>query len=497
MFLLGKSGPISYSRRHAIRRSSAPFMNTVAPQAIRRKKQTWSRRRFLKAGALTALSAASWNRVLGANDRVGIGMIGVGLMGTIHLRNFRDQPDAQIAAVCETFSPRLGAAAELAGNKPAQHRDFRRLLEDKNVDAVVVATPDHWHALLTMMACAAGKDVYVEKPLTLFVREGRWMVDAARRFKRVVQAGTQQRSGPHYQRARELIRGGKIGDLVSAQFSSLRNISPGFGNPPDGTAPAELDYDLWLGPAPQRPYNPNRAIYHFRWFWDYAGGQMTNLGAHSLDIIHWITGVKGPKAVSSAGGRLFLRDNCETPDLQDTIIEYPGFNAVSQIRECASGFTKTGTSGLEFQGNKGTMALGRAGFQVTPDKRENPTNIVARIIGGHPVGGPQPVPESGPALWTEPMEDKTGDAKDQYVRHTRNFLDCIKSRKEPVSDLESAHRVATVCHLANISLRTGRKIRWDAEKEEILGDAEATDMLVRTYRKPWDAELRAIGARTA
>ncbi|MHB8524032.1 MAG: Gfo/Idh/MocA family protein [Limisphaerales bacterium] len=468
---------------------------TSAPQPPTSEPQTGlTRRRFIKSGTAAVLTAASWNRVLGANERIGIGIIGFGLVGRIHTRNFKAQPDAQIVGVAETFRPRREAAAALVGGNVAQYGDFRRLLDDKNVDAVVVATPDHWHALLTMMACAAGKDVYVEKPLTLFVREGRWMVDVARRHKRVVQVGTQQRSGPHYQRARELIRQGRLGQLVSVQCNFFRNVTPGFGNPPDQSPPPELDYDLWLGPAPQRAYNPNRAIYHFRWFWDYSGGQMTNLGAHSLDTVHWCAGVQGPIAVMSAGGRFFLKDNCEVPDVQDVIIEYPGFHTVCQFRECAGGYTKTGMGGVIFNGNKGTMELARDGYEIVADRKENPTNIVAKIIGGHPVGGPQPVPEAGEEYWTEPAKDTSGDWKDQYVQHVRNFLECVKSRREPNSDLESAHRVATVCHLANISLRTGRKIAWDAEKEEIRGDAEASQMLVRPYRKPWDTELEALGA---
>src|SRR5262249_43963109 len=155
------------------------------------------------------------------------------------------------------------------------------LLDNRDVDAVVVSTPDHWHALMTMMACAAGKDVYVEKPLSLFVREGRWMIDVARREGRVVQVGTQQRSGPHYQRACELIRSGHLGAVSSVRMAASRNIMPGFGSPPDGPPPAGLDWDLMLGPAPAHAYNPNRALYHFRWFWDYSGGQMTNLGQHA------------------------------------------------------------------------------------------------------------------------------------------------------------------------------------------------------------------------
>lgn len=468
-------------------------MRPNSPSPTPPRTSRLSRRRFIQAGAAAAaLSAASWNRVVGANERIGVGVIGFGLIGRIHARNFKAQPDVQMVGVAEVFQPRLEAGAELLGSGAAKYRDFRRLLDNKDVDAVIVATPDHWHALMTMMACAAGKDVYVEKPLTLFVEEGRWMLEAARRHRRVVQVGTQQRSGPHYQKARELIRSGHLGELVSVQCNYFRNVSPGFGNPADQSAPPELDYDLWLGPAPRRPYNPNRAVYHFRWFWDYSGGQMTNLGAHSLDTIYWITGVKGPRAVMCSGGRYFLRDNCEVPDVQDAIIEYPGFHTVCQFRECAAGFSRTGMGGVDFHGNKGTMTLGRDGFEVSPDKKENPINILARIIGGHPVGGPQPVPEPANQRWTEPVEDNSGDWKDQYVQHTRNFLDCIKSRAQPNSELESGHQVATVCHLANISMKVGRKIRWDAEKEAILDDAEASQLLVRPYRRPWDAELKSL-----
>jgi predicted dehydrogenase len=450
-----------------------------------------NRRSFLQAGAvgLTALSA---RRVRGANDRVGVGIIGFGLIGRIHTRSFLKHPDVNLVGVAETYRPRLEAAAELVGSGMTPYRDFRRLLDNKHVDAVVVATPDHWHALMTMMACAAGKDVYVEKPLTLFVREGRWMIDVARRHQRVIQVGTQNRSGPTFQRAREFLQQGQLGTIVSAQNNYFRNVMPGFGNPPDQDPPPELDYDLWLGPAPLRRYNPNRAIYHFRWFWDYSGGQMTNLGQHSLDLVHWFLGVQGPKAATSAGGRRFLKDNCEVPDTQDVILEYPGFNVVCQYREASAGRDSAGMGALVFYGTRGCLPVSRSGFEVSPDPKVDPTNTVAAILGGHPVGGPQPVPEEKGQFWTERLKDDSGEPMQDYVRHARNFLDCIKSRQQPLSDLESGHQVATACHLANISLRTGRKIVWDAQHEEIVGDPEAAKLLVRPYRAPWDAELRAL-----
>jgi predicted dehydrogenase len=456
-----------------------------------------TRRAFVKSTAL-ATSAAAWSarsyaQVPGANERVGIGVIGFGLIGRIHTRSFHGLPGSRVVAVADTYEPRRKAAADLVGSGVSLYADFRRLLEDKNVDAVVVATPDHWHALQTMLACAAGKDVYVEKPLHLFVREGRWMLDIAQRHRRIVQVGTQQRSAPHYQTARQLLRDGRIGEIVSVQCNFFRNVSPGIGNPPDGSPPKDLDWDMLLGPAPQRPYNPNRALYHFRWFWDYSGGQMTNLGHHSLDIVHWIFDLAGPRAVTSAGGRWFLKDNGEVPDVQDALIEYPKFPAIVQFRECAAGAGTTSMGALTFMGTKGTMQLGRDGYEIVPDKKVAPVNTFARIIGGHPVGGPQLTPEPSEQFWCEAEKNKSGDSQAQYVEHARNFLDCIKSRQMPHSDLASSHRVSTTCHLANISLRLGRKLRWESERQDILDDAEASAMLSRPYRAPWDRELQALG----
>ncbi len=453
-----------------------------------------TRRAFVQT-TVTGLTALSARHVLGANERINVGLIGFGLIGRFHLAALLEQSDARIAAVCDVHRGRVEAAAAMAGTNPARYGDFRKLLEDKNVDTVYVATPDHWHALMTMMACAAGKDVYVEKPLTLFVREGRWMLEVARRTQRVIQVGTQNRSGPPFQKARELIQQGRLGQIVAASNNNLRNISPGFGNPPDGTPPPELDYDMFLGPAPKRPYNPNRSIYHFRWFWDYSGGQATNLGQHSLDLVHWTLGVKAPKSVYSLGGRWFLKDNCEVPDTQDVIMEYPGFTVTCQYREATAGRGGLGMGGLTYYGTKGCLPISRGGFELHADPRINPNNAVAGILGvkGHPVGGPQLEPETRGQFWTTPANDASGDAIKDYARHTRNFLDCVKSRKQPLSDLQSGHEVATACHLSNLSLRTGRKIVWDAEREEIIGDREANAMLVRPYRAPWDAELRALG----
>ncbi len=441
--------------------------------------------------ALAALTAASYSRIKGANDRVQVGFVGYGLIGAQHVFDFKAQPDCELVALSDVYQPRLEQGVAACGSLCKGYPDFRRLLDQKDIQAVVVSTPDHWHALVTMMACAAGKDVYVEKPLTLFVKEGRWMVDVARRHKRVVQSGTQQRSGLHYAHARQLLRDGYIGRINGAAIAFHRNILPGYGAPADTAVPAGFDYNMWLGPAPQRPFNPKRGIYHFRWFWDYSGGQMTNLGAHDLDIVHWITGVKGPTAVTSSGGRFGLdpaQDNGETPDTQDALFEYPGFTATVSIRETSMG--RKDAYDMQIFGTKGSLSITRSGFEITCDPKSDPTQTIPRFKG-HPTGGPQGEVTKPVETWCAGMKE-AGSSPEQFTRHVRNFLECIKSREMPVSDVEYAHQVATACHLANISLRLGRKVRWDAETETIPGDAEANAMLTRPYRKPWDGVLKSL-----
>jgi predicted dehydrogenase len=451
-----------------------------------------NRRSFLTATGAATLTAASYDRVHGANERIGVGFIGYGLIGKRHALDFQAEPDVAPIAIAETHSGRLAEARKQLGESTRGYADFRKLIDDKDVQAVVVSTPDHWRALMTMLACAAGKDVYVEKPLSLFVREGRWMVDVAVRNKRVVQVGTQQRSGKHYQRARDLIRAGHIGKVVTVKMHAYRNIMPGFGSPPDGDPPAELDWDMLLGPAPLRKYNPNRGIYHFRWFWDYSGGQMTNLGHHALDIVRWVLG-GDPTAVTSSGGRFALADNGETPDTQDALFEFTGtgggWTAHWSHRETSGWLVRP--MSIEFYGTKGVLGIDRKGFTIKPDKKVPPESRIP-VFGGTPVGGPK-TKEPGPdEFWTTAIEDTTGSESEQFKGHVRNFLNCVKSRAAPSSDLESSHRVSTMCHLANLSLRLGRKLRWNAAEETTIGDKEAAALLVRGYRPPWDRELQAL-----
>lgn len=355
------------------------------------------------------------------------------------------------------------------------------MLERRDLDAAVVSTPDHWHALMTILACAAGKDVYVEKPLTHAVREGEWMIAAARHNKRVVQVGTQQRSGEHYKKCVELIRGGQIGELRSVRIASFRNITPGFTKAVGERPLTDEDWRMWLGPAPYVPFDDRRCIYHFRWFWDYSGGQTTNLLSHNLDIVQWVTGAV-PRAVSAHGGRYTLGGIGETPDVVEAIYDYPGFLTTWSCREiCAAG-----GGGLEFYGTKGMLKINRSGFEVIPDRLISPDDQIPQFTA------PRRAPSSEPQLRTTAMKrDGYEQVRDQFRPHVRDFLDSIKSRKAPISDLESGHQTSLSCHLANLSMKLGRTLRWDARKQDVIGDREASRLLTKEYRAPWDRELKA------
>src|SRR5690606_4589479 len=288
--------------------------------------------------------------------------------------------DVDIVAVCDVYAPNLDEGTKLVldrrGTAPRQVTDFRQILDDTAIDAVIIGTPDHWHALQTVMACQAGKDVYVEKPTSVAIAEGRKMVEAARKYKRIVQVGTQQRSAAHFQQAVTLVRSGIIGTVTAVRCWNVSNQAPeGIGNPPDSDPPEGLDWDMWLGPAPKRPFNPNRfGVYpnvfsYFRYFWDYAGGMMTDWGVHLIDIVQWAMDVDAPLAVSAVGGKFCLTDNRETPDTLIASCQYPGFVMTYENRTCNAREINGHGYGIEFYGSDGTLFVGRGGFEIVPEKR--------------------------------------------------------------------------------------------------------------------------------
>lgn len=423
-----------------------------------------------------------------ASDRIRVGVIGCGGMGRLDLADFQKNRDVEIAAVCDVFEPNLQAALRIAGERTPAHKDFRRILEDKSIDAVVVATPDHWHPVIAIEACNAGKDVYVEKPISHTVREGRLMVECASRQQRVVQVGIQQRSGSHFQRAVKIVQDGRIGDVLFAQCwnHNFRTDRTGIGHPPDGDPPATLDWDMWLGPAPKVPYNSARQT-KFRVFWDYAGGELTNWCVHLIDIVHWAVRVDTPATVVSSGGKWYYQDCRECADTQEVIWEYPGNLLVRYSTMMHSSFgpngdpgaNSFGSYGVLLQGTKGTLFIDRAGYRLTPQPvvqyergAESQRSSYDDLVG------------SGMYYTTETAAE-SGVTSPQHAPHVRNFLDCVKSRKKPVGDIETGHKSTATCLIGNVALRTGLKLHWDGGAERFTNSEEANRMLTKTYRKPW------------
>jgi predicted dehydrogenase len=308
------------------------------------------RRNFLKTAAV---SAPFLGRAAGANDEIRIGQIGLGTRGAYELEICRRTKGARVVAVADVYQSLVD---QYKGDADG-YGDFRRILDRKDIDAVFVSTPDHWHAPISILACQAGKDVWCEKPLSHTIHEGRMMVAAARKYNRVMQTGSQQRSAPHFQKVVELVQRGHIGKVAAIECWNEENDTPeGAGNPPDTDPPPGLDWDMYLGPAPKVPYNRNRYIWHYRWFWDYSGGMMTDWGAHHMDIIQWAMQVDGPLSATAAGGRFCLRDNCQTPDTLSTLFEYPGFVVRYSVRQGNGRRLEGRPNGIAFYGTGGTLS---------------------------------------------------------------------------------------------------------------------------------------------
>ncbi|HXE81567.1 MAG TPA: Gfo/Idh/MocA family oxidoreductase, partial [Vicinamibacterales bacterium] len=445
-------------------------------------RRSRSRRQFLKtsvagaAGAALASSpspsaaAASARRVAGANRRVRVGLIGCGGMGTNDLRAML-RAGAQCVALCDVDDEQSARTKESIGKEFDQTpdlvtRDFRRLLDRKDIDAVVVATPDHWHALQTVMACQAGKDVYVEKPLALSIGEGRIMVDVARRHGRVVQMGTQQRSAPHFAEAVEYVRSGRLGKIRLVKTWAYQDWMGNIPVVPDSDPPPTVDYDMWLGPAPKRPFNRNRFHFNFRWFFDYSGGLMTDWGAHMIDIANWGMDVNAPRAAVSVGGKFgFPEDAEETPDTQQALWEFDGFSMVWEHATAIGQGPFMRDHGVAFHGNNGILVVDRGGWEVFPETvTERGTGKRYRMAG-------------------EPRRGTGG--VNYHQAHVENFLECLDSRARPRSDVEIGHESMIACHLANIAFRLKRRVSWDVEGERVIGDEEAQAMVMAKYREPW------------
>jgi predicted dehydrogenase len=440
-----------------------------------------NRRTFTKRAALAGLTTAlSAGRVLGANDRIRLGFIGLGNRGDQVLDGFLEHKDAEVVAICDIYQPYLDFASKKIGGSPQQFKDYRQLLERKDLHAVVISTPDHWHALQTIHACQAEKDVYVEKPLSLCVAEGRKMVEAARKHNRITQVGLHRRSSDFVREAAEIVRSGGIGHVTVARAFHIQNEWPkGIGNPPNEDPPADFDWEAWLGPAPKVPYNKNRSFYRFRWFYDYSGGQLTNFGVHYLDVIHWALGQDAPLAVTAMGGKFVIRDNREVPDTLEVIWTYPGNTLVtfSQFNASAPPAGQPRAE-IEFRGTKGTLYIYSNGYEVVPES-VTPNEFAART----------PVDRSRERGWrtgAKPMivaRKQSGKAPTEA--HARNFLDGVRSRQPCNCDIEVGHRDTSAALIGNIAHRTKTYLEWDGKAERFTNDAAANKYLSYAYRAPY------------
>jgi predicted dehydrogenase len=427
---------------------------------------TLNRRDFLNTAAALAAGSSTANlaaRVYAGEDEkskdrppVKLAIMGVNSRGKQLLPGFVEIPEVEIAYICDPDSDTIPSAVKIVqdGGKPTPRieKDFRVALDDPSVTALVCAAPDHWHALATILACQAGKDVYVEKPCCHNPIEGQRMIAAARRYNRVVQVGTQRRSGLDMQAAVKEIQSGRLGkvNFVRCWITSVR---PNIGREQPATPPANLDFNLWCGPGPDREYKKNLVHYHWHWRWDYGTGECGNNGIHALDLARWGLGIDFVDLVNCGGGKYFFDDDQETPDTQLATFEVPGACIQWEHRTWSPRGIDGEGFGVAFYGSQGTLVTNGRGWVIYEGTGKNET-----VAAKH-------------------------DASELEKAHKANFLDCIASREKPNADIEIAHRSTLLCHLANIAWRTRSVVRFDKASETIVGNEPAAKLIGRTYRK--------------
>ncbi len=413
-----------------------------------------TRRQFVRSSAALTLTAAAYARAADRpNDKVRVAVMGTRVRGKFHLGAFPAEPGVEVTHVVEVDESLVPAAlAALKKRQSAEakvEKDVRRVLDDKSVTALVVAAPDHWHALATVWACQAGKHVYVEKPVSHNLIEGRRMVKAARRSNRVVQVGTQRRSAAHVHAAREFVTAGKLGKVPFAR-TWIAGDRPSIGHKKDGPVPKGVDYSLWLGPARDRPFNPNRFHYNWHWFWEYGTGELGNNGIHALDVARYVLGLDAPTRVTSAGGIHFYDDDRETPDTQVATFDFPGCTLVWEHRIWAKTGLEGEPFGIALHGEKGTLVFTAKGWHV----KDGSVEASEKAVGA------------------------------EAAQHVRNFLACVRDGKTPNADIEEGHKSTRLCHLGNIAYRLGKTLKFDPATET-TGDPEADRLLGREYRPPF------------
>jgi len=429
-----------------------------------------NRRRFLKKSAgYTAgvLAAAAFGPAINANgkrpasERVRLGFIACGGRARQLMKIFKRFPDVDIAMISDVIEPRMNAAMRLLAAGAHRHKPQRavrheHILHRKDIDAVVIATTEHWHGIPHIEACQAGKHIFVEKPLSHTVVEGRAMVEAVKKYGVIAVMGTQQRAGGHYKKAVEIIQSGRLGKIALVECWNYHNTRNRVGRAPDSNPPPGYHWDRWLGPALSVPFNPTRLSYS--WWFDYGGGMMTNWAVHHIDVILWAMQVDSPKSAVCTGGKLVVDDMSDTPDTIEASWEFPGFVMHYSYR----GFNnfhavqkRPHHHGICFHGNRATMVLDRNGYEIYSD--------------------------SDPS---EPVEKKP--ASEQDGPWQRTFIDCVKEGKEPPLDLELSHKATVCCHLGNIAYITGRRLRWDGEREQLIRDEGASRLLEGSRREGYE-----------
>jgi predicted dehydrogenase len=436
-----------------------------------------TRRDFVKAGATATAAVAAASFIPGtlgcsprADQPLRIAVIGLNGMGYYDLNAFLRQGQVECVALCDidprVLNKRAGQVEEKTGKRPALLSDYREVLARPDIDAVLICTPDHWHAIMMIEACKAGKHIYVEKPMANTIFEVIQMEKAARQSSSIVQVGMWQRSDPHWNDAFAFIQSGKLGKIrtVKVWCYMIGAVPP--APLPDEPVPDGVDYDRWLGPAPLRPFNRNRFHQQFRWYWDYAGGLMTDWGVHLLDMALAGMQVDLPRSAMSSGGQYgFPENGIETPDTQQVIYEFDGFNVTWDHGMGVGIGDWNREHGLAFIGNNGTLVVDRDGWEVHPE-----------------------TDDQGPKM--QAVERITG-SQNGLDLHARNFIECVREGKKETNANPAIGRAASImAHMGNIALRTGKKISWDPQNNRFLGDPAANNFLKPVYRQPWKlAEL--------
>ena len=417
------------------------------------------------AGSLALLGAIpnslnfARTKSIAPSDKVRIAVIGCKGMGWANLKTALKLPEVECVAICDVdqkvLTDRNGELEKMTGKKADTYGDYRKILDRKDVDAVIIGTPDHWHALMMINAVQAGKDVYCEKPVGRTIEECNAMLVAARHYDKVVQVGQWQRSNKHWKDATDFVHSGKLGNIRLVKTWAYQGWMKTVLKKPDSPVPAGVDYTMWLGPATQRPFNENRFHFNFRWYWDYAGGLMTDWGVHIIDMALLGMNAKGPKSVMATGGNSDPLSAMETPDTLQAIYEFDGYNMIWEHANGIDGGPYGRNHGVAFIGNNGTLVVDREGWEVIPEKdRMERVGLI-----------------------------KTSD--DGVFNHHRNFIDCIKSRQRPACDIAIAQNTALNASLGNIALRVGRKIHWDSINQKITGDKEANNLTKANYKNGW------------